>query len=203
MCCIEGNCPFQLMRGAICNFFGEFQYFASPHSPIASSRKKTPALVGQSPRDKTYNSPMPRRQGRISIPFGQSSRDQAGTSPKPRRQGRINILIGQSPRDQADYSPMPRHQGRINILIGQSPRDQADYSPMPRLQDNKKRHSPHLQEAASFLHAHKILIYYILLRYRRSSVRVLHVCRPRRLRRRMHPESSLPTHFQQRARRTQ
>ena len=175
MCCIEGNCPFQLVRGSIYNFFGEFQRFTSPHSPIASSRKKTPALVGQSPRDQTYNSPMPLRKGRISIPFGQS------------------------PRDQTDYPPMPRHQGRINILIGQSPRDQADYSSMPRRQDNKKRHSPHLQEVASFLHAHKILIYYILLRYCRSSVHVLHVCRLRRLHQRMHPESSLPAHFQQRA----
>ena len=60
MCRIKENYPFQLVRGTICNFFGEFQHFASSHSPIASSRKKTSALVGQSPRDQTYNLPMPR-----------------------------------------------------------------------------------------------------------------------------------------------
>lgn len=48
---IEANCPFRLVQDAICNFFGEFKHFARLYFPIASSRWKVMALVGQSPRD--------------------------------------------------------------------------------------------------------------------------------------------------------
>ena len=48
---IEANCPFRLVWDVICNFFGEFKHFARLYFPIASSRWKVMALVGQSPRD--------------------------------------------------------------------------------------------------------------------------------------------------------
>ena len=172
------------------HFFGEFPHIASPHSPKASSRKKVPALVGQSPRNQADNPPKPQHQVRIQRAIGQSPRNQTYNSPKPRHQVRIQRAIGQLPRQQSVNSPILRIQHRLKL---------CRYF----IFNKQKTLLPTFTGSSVFLHEHKILIYYILLRYCRFSVRALHVCRLRRLHRRMRQESSLLAHFQQHVRQMQ